>query len=62
MLRRALALGLIPDMIFKGYEESNIPASYQVLYFSLELYAVVRTVSVVPMELAVLGVVSCCGV
>ena len=35
---------------------------YQVIYFSLELYAVIRTVSVVPMELAVLGIVSCGGV
>ena len=50
------------DLIFRGYEASNIPASYQVLYFSLELYAVIRAVSVLPMEFAVLGVVSCCGV
>ena len=50
------------DLIFRGYKASEVPASYQVLYFSLELYAVVRAVSVVSVELAILGVVSCCRV
>ena len=35
---------------------------YQILYFSLKFYTVVRAVSIVPMELAVLGVVPCGGI
>ena len=47
---------------FRGYKASEVSAPYQVLYFSLELYAVVRVMSIVPMELATLRVVSYCSV
>ena len=49
-------------MVFWGYEASEVPAPYEVLDFPLELYAVVRAVFVVPMELAIFGVVPCGGV
>ena len=45
-----------------GYKTSEIPTPYQVLYLPLELYAVVRAVTVIPMELTVLGVVPRGGV
>ena len=61
-----LSQSLVPSMnlrlTFRGYETSEVPAPYQVFFFPLELYAVVRTVPVVPMELAILGVVPCGGV
>ena len=62
MLSWSLVLGLILSLTFKGYEESEVPAPYQVLYLSLKLYAIVRAVSIVPMELAILGVVPCGGI
>ena len=49
-------------LTFSGYEASEVPTPYQEFYLPLELYAVVRAVSVVPMELKVLGVVPCGGV
>ena len=55
-------MGLILSLTFKGYEASEVPALYQVLYFSLKLYTVVRAVSIVPVELAILGVFPCGGV
>ena len=62
LLSRGLVLSLILRLIFRGYEESEVPAPYKVLYFPLDLYAVIRAVPVVPMELSVPGVVSCGGV
>ena len=62
LLSRGLVLSLILRLIFRGYEASEVPTSYLVLYFPLELYVVVRAVPVVPIELAVPGVVSCGGV
>ena len=62
LLSQSLVLSLTLRLIFRGYEASEVPAPYQVLYFPFELYAVVRAVSVISMELAVLGVVSCGGI
>ena len=62
MLSRSLVLNLILSLTFWRYEASEVPAPYQVLYFSLKLYTVVRTVSIIPMELAILGVVPCGGI
>ena len=62
MLIQSLVLSLILRLTFRGDETSEVPAPYKVLYFPLELYAVVREVPVVPMELAVLGVFPCGGV
>ena len=55
-------MSLIMSLTFWGYEASEVPAPYQVLYFSLKLYTVVRAVSIVPMELAIFGVVPCGGI
>ena len=49
-------------LTFRGYKTSEIPTPYQVLYLPLELYAVVRAVFVIPMELTVPGVVPRGGV
>ena len=62
LLSRGLVLSLILRLIFRGYEVSEVPTPYYVLYFPLELYAVVRAVPIVPMELAVPDVVSYGGV
>ena len=62
LLSQSLVLCLILSLTFRGYKASEVPASYQVLYFSLKLYIVVRAVSIVPMELAILGVVPCGGI
>ena len=62
LLSRSLVLSLILRLTFRGYETSEVPTSYKEFYLPLELYAVVRAVSVVPMELTVIGVVPCGGV
>ena len=62
LLSQGLVLSLILRLIFRGYEASEVPVPYLVFYFPLELYAVVRAVPVVFMELAVPGVVSYGGV
>ena len=62
LLSRSLVLSLILSLTFRRYEASKVPAPYQVLYFSLKLYTVVRAVSIIPMELAILGVVPCDGI
>ena len=62
LLSRSLVLSLILSLTFWIYEASEVPAPYQVLYFSLKLYTVVRAVSIVPMELSILGVVPCGGI
>ena len=53
-----LALGLIPWR----YETTKISTLYQVLYFSSQLYTVVRAMPIVPMELAILGVIPGSGI
>ena len=55
-LPRWLWLRLI--LTFKGYVATEIPPSDQVFYFLPELYVIVRSMSVVPMELTVPGVIS----
>ena len=62
LLSRSLVLILILGLTFWRYEASEVPAPYQVLYFSLKLYTVVRAVSIVPMELAILGAIPCGGI
>ena len=62
LISQGLILSLTLGLTFRGYKMSEIPTPYQVLYLPLELYAVVRAVSVIPMELTVLGVVSRGGV
>ena len=62
LLSQSLVLSLILRLTFKGYETSEVPMPYQEFYLPLELYAVVHTVSVIPIELTVLGVVPCGGV
>ena len=62
MLSQILVLSLILSLNFRRYEASEVSALYQVLYFSLKLYTVVRPVSIIPMELAILGVVPCGGI
>ena len=62
MLSRSLVLSLILSLTFWRYEASEVPALYQVLYFSLKLYTVVRAVSIVLMELTILGVIPCGGI
>ena len=54
----ALILGLVPWR----YETPKVSALYQVLYFSSQLYTVVRAMPIVPMELAILGVIHCSGI
>ena len=53
-----LVLGLTLGLIPWRYETPKISALYQILYFSSQLYAVVRAMSIVLMELAILGVIS----
>ena len=55
-------MSLILSLTFWRYEASEVPAPYQVLYFSLKLYTVVCAVPIVHMELAILGVVPCGGI
>ena len=43
---------------FRGYVTVKISPSNQVFYFLPELYAIVRSMLVVPMELTVPGVIS----
>ena len=57
-----LALGLILGLAPWRYKTPEISALYQIFYFSSQLYAVVHTMPVVPMELAILGVVSRSGI
>ena len=57
-----LVLGLTLGLIPRRYETPKISALYQILYFSSQLYAVVRAMSIVPMELAILGVISGSGI
>ena len=57
-----LALGLILGLTPWRYETPEIFALYQIFYFSSQLYTVVRAVPIVPMELAILGVVSRSGI
>ena len=47
-----------PDLTFRGYEAAEIPASNQILYFLPKLYAIVRSVPEVPMELTIPRVIS----
>ena len=49
-------------LTFRGYEATEIPASNQILYFLPELYAIVRSMPVVPMELSIPRVISFGGV
>ena len=57
-----LVLGLTLGLIPWKYETPKISALYQILYFSSQLYAVVRAMSIVPMELAILGVIPGSGI
>ena len=57
-----LVLGLTLGLIPWRYETSKISALYQILYLSSQLYAVVRAMSIVPMELAILGVIPGIGI
>ena len=43
---------------FRGYEAAKIPVSNQIFYLLPELYAIVRSVPVVPMELTIPRVIS----
>ena len=45
-------------LTFRGYVAAKIPPSNQVFYFLPELYAIVRSMLVVSMELTVSGVIS----
>ena len=45
-------------MAFRCYEVAEISASNQIFYFFPELYAIIRSMPVVPMELTILGVIS----
>ena len=49
-------LGLI--LAFRCYEAAEISAPNQIFYFLPELYAIARSMPVVPMELTILGVIS----
>ena len=62
LLSWSLVLSLIRRLAFRGYEMLEVPTPYYLLYFPLELYAVVSAVPIVCMELAILGVVPCGGV
>ena len=57
-----LTLGLILGLVPWRYETPKISALYQVLYFSSQLCTVVRAMPIVPMELAILGVIPCRGI
>ena len=45
-------------LTFRGYEAAKIPVLNQIFYLLLELYAIVRSVPVVPMELTIPRVIS----
>ena len=45
-------------LTFRGYEAVKIPASNQIFYLLPDLYAIVRSVPVVPMELTIPRVIS----
>ena len=45
-------------LTFKGYVAVEISSPNQVFYFLPELYAIVRSMPVVPVELTVFGVIS----
>ena len=45
-------------LAFRCYEAAEISTPNQKFYFLLELYAIVRSMPVVPMELIILGVIS----
>ena len=57
-----LVLGLTLGLIRWRYVMPKISALYQILYFSSQLYAVVRAMSIVPMELTILGVIPGSGI
>ena len=48
-------------LTFRGYVAAKIPPSNQVFYFLPELYGIVRSMPVVPVELTVSGVISLVG-
>ena len=45
-------------MIFRGYEAAEISASNQIFYLLPKLYAIVRSMPMVPMELTIPRVIS----
>ena len=49
-------------LTFSGYEATEIPASNRIFYFLPKLYAIVRSVPMVPMELTIPRVISFGGV
>ena len=49
-------------LTFRVYEAAKIPASNQIFYLLPELYAIVRSVLVVPMELTIPRVISFCRI
>ena len=57
-----LSWSLVLRLIFRGYEASEMPTHYSILYFLPELYAIICAVPVVAMELAIPDVFSCGGV
>ena len=48
-------------LTFRGYEAAEISASNQIFYLLPELYAIVRSVPVVPVELTIPRVISLVG-
>ena len=57
-----LVLGLALSLIPRRYKTPQISALYQILYLSSQLYTVVCAMSIVPMELTILGVISGGGI
>ena len=57
-----LVLGLTLGLIPRRYETPKISALYQVLYLSSQLYTVVCAMPIVPMELAIFGVIPSSGI
>ena len=45
-------------LAFRCYEAAEISTPNQILYFLPELYAIIRSMPVVPMELTIPGVIS----
>ena len=45
-------------LIFRGYEAAEMPALNQIFYLLPELYAIVRSAPLVPMELIIPRVIS----
>ena len=44
-------------LTFRCYEASEIPTSNKIFYFFPELYAIIRAMLIIPMELTVPGVI-----